>query len=111
MSFSDLSKELSTSLSKDTRKKQGIFFTPDNVRQRIFDKLDEFNISPARILEPSFGSGEFLKDLKRYKNTEVVGVELNKTIYDKVITKYHDEEKYSLSNEDFTSFKDKNKYD
>jgi len=50
MSFSHLSKELSTSLSKDTRKKQGIFFTPDNVRQRIFDKLDEFNVSPVRVL-------------------------------------------------------------
>lgn len=111
MSFSVLSKELSSSLSKETRKKQGIFFTPDNVRQRIFEKLDEFNVSPKRVLEPSFGSGEFLKDLKRYKDTEIVGVELNKTIFDKVIDNYNDDEKYSLSNEDFISFKDKNKYD
>jgi adenine-specific DNA-methyltransferase len=111
MSFSDLSKELSASLSKETRKKQGIFFTPDNVRQKIFDKLDEFKLSPTRVLEPSFGSGEFLKDLKQYKNTEVVGVELNKTIFNKVISNYKDHDKYTLVNDDFISFKDKNKYD
>ncbi len=106
--FSTLSKELSSSLSKDTRKKQGIFFTPKNVRDLIISHIDKYNKSPKNILEPSFGSGEFLKDVAKY-NCKVTGVEFNKTIFDKVVKEF--KSNYNLVNQDFLEFESKEKFD
>ena len=106
--FSDISKKLSSSLSKETRKKEGIFFTPKNVRAKIIDALDSYGIEPQRILEPSCGSGEFLEDVQKY-NAEVVAVEYNKKIYDEIKSKYED--KMTLKCMDFMEFKDDEKFD
>ena len=109
MAFQPLSIELSKILSKDERKELGIFFTPKNVRDLIFSKLDEIGIDPKNILEPSCGSGEFLQDLERYENIEnVVGIEFNKKIYDSVKSVY---DKYTIINQDFLQYKSERKFD
>lgn len=87
-SFRDASNDLNKHLSKELRKKQGIFFTPRDARMKLFDKLNEFGITQfQRILEPSFGSGEFLHDLMEfYPSSTIYGVEFNATMYEKATT-------------------------
>jgi adenine-specific DNA-methyltransferase len=67
-------------MTKAERMTEGIFFTPKKVRDLLFQRLDEVakvNIV-KRILEPSFGSGEFLLDSRRiFPESFIVGVEKN----------------------------------
>lgn len=82
MSFRDASISLTKSLTKQTKQEGGIFFTPKEDRDRLFDVLHRFNVRPKSILEPSFGSGEFLEDLyERYPKAKVTGVELNPDLF------------------------------
>jgi hypothetical protein len=81
MSFSQISTTLHAKLSKDVRQKEGIFFTPAAIRARLFELLGEID-EPAHVLEPSFGSGEFLFDLaSRFPTAKIHGVELNRTVF------------------------------
>lgn len=83
--FNDNSTSMNKLLSKDTRKSEGIFFTPSSARSRLFEVLDMFNVSPSTILEPSFGSGEFLNDVAtKYPNARVYGVEKNEVLFNSV---------------------------
>ena len=80
--FRDVSKGFHESMSKDERQKEGIFFTPKKVRELLFEELAKLKVKPQTILEPSFGSGEFLLDARRlYPDALVTGVEMNKTLY------------------------------
>lgn len=82
MEFNESSKHFNSLLSKETRQENGIFFTPKTARDRLFEILDDNNIVPESILEPSFGSGEFLDDLyKKYPAATIHGVELNTEMY------------------------------
>jgi len=73
------------SLSKEERSEQGIFFTPKNARDRLFQKLGELGVQPKTILEPSFGSGEFLYDaIAHYPDATILGVEKNETLFNSV---------------------------
>ena len=83
--FRDTSKKFNASLSKEVRKEQGIFFTPKKARDVLFEKLSELGVTPTTVLEPSFGSGEFLLDAKsRYPDAKIIGVEKNKALFDSV---------------------------
>lgn len=80
--FRDASKTFNETLNKETRQKHGIFFTPKTARDRIFQILDNHKVNPKSILEPSFGSGEFLDDVfEKYPDADVFGVELNTDMY------------------------------
>ena len=80
--FREVSKTFNKKLSKDVRAAQGIYFTAKKVRDLLFQKLEEFGVQPKRILEPSFGSGEFLLDARRrYPAAEIVGVEKNEELF------------------------------
>lgn len=82
MAFRSSSIELTKILSKETKQSQGIFFTPKEARDRVFELLDVHNIRPSTILEPSCGSGEFLYDcLERFPTSSIVGIEKNETLY------------------------------
>jgi adenine-specific DNA-methyltransferase len=51
----------------------------------LFDKLQDLGITPKIVLEPSFGSGEFIYDINRiYPNAHILGVEKNKSLFDSV---------------------------
>lgn len=100
--FDELSLELTKSIDKDTKKQQGIFFTPKTYRDVLLNTIREYITDEVNtILEPSFGSGEFIKDLsKLYPKSFIFGVELNKLIFDKVNSEIT-QENISLYNEDF----------
>jgi len=86
MSFRELSHRIHKDLSKEVRQSQGIFFTPLEARLRVFQKLEEYGCLPETILEPSFGSGEFILDcIEKYPNAKVFGVEYNKNMYDSFV--------------------------
>lgn len=80
--FREVSKKFNGSLSKELRKEQGIYFTPKKARDALFSKLAEFGVRPRTILEPSFGSGEFLLDARRiYPDSALLGVEKNAELF------------------------------
>lgn len=83
--FREASKKFNASLSKKVRQEQGIFFTPKKARDVLFAKLSELGVKPKTVLEPSFGSGEFLFDAKRmYPDAKILGVEKNKALFESV---------------------------
>ena len=83
--FRETSKKFNTSLSKEERLEQGIFFTPKKARDILFSKLAELGVNPKNILEPSFGSGEFLLDARRiYPKAKILGVEKNEALFKSV---------------------------
>jgi adenine-specific DNA-methyltransferase len=85
MEFTTKSIELTKSLTKVEKKDNGIYFTPKTARARIFELLKKHRINPKNILEPSFGSGEFLTDLySEYPKAKITGVEKCKVLYDSV---------------------------
>jgi adenine-specific DNA-methyltransferase len=82
MSFRDVSIELTNSLTKETKQAHGIFFTPKEARDVVFQVLDSNGVKPKSILEPSFGSGEFIEDAYvKYPRAKITGVELNPTLF------------------------------
>ena len=86
--FRDASKQFHTTLSKRERMDQGIFFTPKKVRDLLFSTITRFDIKPTSILEPSFGSGEFLLDARRlYPDAKLYGVEKNPILFQSVMCK------------------------
>ena len=83
--FRDSSKKFHVSLSKEVRSEHGIFFTPKKARDLLFEKLAALGVKPKVVLEPSFGSGEFLLDARRiYPEAKILGVELNQSLFDSV---------------------------
>jgi adenine-specific DNA-methyltransferase len=74
--FSDISMELTRTLTKTEKKAQGIFFTPPT----LVDIMVRESISIKRIhriLEPSAGSGEFIHGIQR----EISGVQIDAIEY------------------------------
>jgi tRNA1(Val) A37 N6-methylase TrmN6 len=106
--FSTISKELSTLIPKDTRKNEGIYFTPKNVRDKVINHLENYKFQSA--LEPSCGSGEFINDIQnKFDKTKIVGIEYNKTIYNKIKNNFG--KNVELLNKDFLEYKSNEKYD
>ena len=80
--FREPSTKFHASISKEDRKDQGIFFTPKKVRDLLFEELAKLGVQPKKILEPSFGTGEFILDAKRiYPQAELHGVEKNTNLF------------------------------
>ena len=77
--------QLNSELSKETRHAQGIYFTPKQQRDRLFEVLTTHGFAnPKNVLEPSFGSGEFIYDARTlWPEAHIVGVEFNNTIFSK----------------------------
>lgn len=107
--FSELSNELTKIIDKETKKNNGIFFTPKTYISEIFKFLDKNPINPNNILEPSFGSGEFFDFIiKKYPNSNIYGVEINQIMYEKVKNIYPN---LNLVNEDFIDYETTNSFD
>ena len=87
MEFSNLSKQLTKSISKTEKKAQGIFFTPPETINLIIDYLAPYLPEITNILEPSCGSGEFINILNELHSEppfQITGIELNKKIFDAI---------------------------
>ena len=59
--------------------------------------------------EPSCGSGEFINDIQDKYDTKIVGVEYNKTIYNKIKNSFG--KNVELFNKDFLEYKSNEKFD
>ena len=82
--FRPTSVQFNTSLSKTDRHTEGIYFTPKKVRDRLFQVLSS-HLNPATILEPCFGTGEFLYDAKQhFPNARLQGVEKHTKLFQSV---------------------------
>ena len=80
--FRETSKKFNKSLSKDDRADQGIYFTPKKARDYLFKVLSDLSVKPKTILEPSFGTGEFLLDAKqKFPESEILGVEKHPDLF------------------------------
>ena len=104
MTHSVLSLSLTRTLSKEVKKKEGIFFTPSDCVKTILKILEPNMKSVSSILEPSCGSGEFITALRsRYPEKQITGVEYNKTIYDSVVHKLS-QNNTVIINDDFLKY-------
>lgn len=81
--FREASYTLTKSVDLKKRQDNGIFFTPATARQRLFAVLAEQGVTaPAAILEPSFGSAEFVWDaVEHFPAATVYGTELEPTFH------------------------------
>jgi adenine-specific DNA-methyltransferase len=101
--FNNNSIKLNELLPKTVRQSNGIYFTPSNIRKRLFDILDSLNIRPKTILEPSFGSGEFIQDcIDKYGDIDIYGTENNKDIFESTYPLFKNN---NLTNQDFLEYK------
>ena len=86
--YSQLSLDLIKQLDALTIKSEGIYFTPriiiDKCIQYVKKYVTDNHLEISDILEPSFGSGEFIKYLyHEFSNSHITGIELNRDIYNK----------------------------
>tara|TARA_B100000965_G_scaffold76898_1_gene61047 strand:+ start:3062 stop:4261 length:1200 start_codon:yes stop_codon:yes gene_type:complete len=106
--FSKLSINLTKGLSKEDKKRHGIYFTSreiirKNLRYIDFSKIDS-------ILEPSCGSCEFINIINElYPKKKIVGIEYKKEIYEMI--KELKNENIDIINEDYLKYEDDKKYD
>ena len=99
MNFSEASIKLTKNLSKETKKNEGIYFTPKSIVQKMVDFVLDYK--PKSILEPSCGSGQFLE----YFSENITAIEKNVTIYNVV------SENYKVINADFLKYQFTSKFD
>lgn len=111
--FREISISFNKLLNKSERSCQGIYFTPNDVRQLVFEVLKKFNIFPQIVLEPSFGSGEFILDLFYYFPSiqKIVGVEKNKQLFHTVWSSFQHLQKCSWVCHDFLDWKNNETFD
>ena len=76
MSYTELSKTITVLLDKKEKKENGIYFTSQEIIRRMLKMLGRRRFK--RILEPCYGSGEFIRVLnKKYKKSKIEGIEMN----------------------------------
>tara|TARA_B100000575_G_C23142926_1_gene665689 strand:- start:3187 stop:4383 length:1197 start_codon:yes stop_codon:yes gene_type:complete len=79
MSYTELSKTITEMLDSDDKKGNGIYFTSQELIGRMIKMLGRRRFK--RILEPCYGSGEFIRALgKKYKKSKIEGIEMNETM-------------------------------
>lgn len=106
LQFSELSLQLTKSLTKKHKKECGIYFTHPSIVEQTIKLVKSYNIDIQNVLEPSCGSCEFINQLP---NINIDGVEYDKEIYDKI--KHLNSDKVHIVNEDFLKFKTDKTYE
>ena len=117
--YSLLSIEITNLLSKDDKKKQGIFITPksiiSNVMMETMNYIKKENLKITTILEPSCGTCEIVGFLnKSFNNVVIDGIELNATIFEKIRDidfNSPNMNQVNLINQDFVVYPTVKKYD
>ena len=111
MEYSLLSKELTSKLSKDEKKDNGIYFTPPSCVYNNLQLLHPYMTSVSRVLEPSCGSGEYIRALHSlFPTLNITGIEYNKTIYDSIVGNFSGEN-ITIENADYLQYNSPTKYD
>lgn len=107
--YSVLSKELTSTLSKEEKKSHGIYFTPPECVNKCIEKIKLIPHEISSILEPSCGSGEFITSIiNNFNNPNINAVEYNNTIYDSIKNKFSN---VKFDNEDFIYYDSIKKFD
>jgi type I restriction-modification system DNA methylase subunit len=110
--FNQLSIELTKKLSVKDKKDNGIYFTPMDIVKLTIDSLIKYNKNIVNILEPSCGSCQYIDYIDSVlKNTNITGIEYNKTIYDSIKDKTLCEEnnnKLNIINKDYLEYGSEN---
>lgn len=107
--YSDLSKKLTSTISKQEKKSQGIYFTPPETVNKCIEKIKKYNYQFNSILEPSCGSGEFiLYIINNFPNANINGIEYNNTIYNSIKNKFSN---VKITNNDFIEYNNNKKFD
>ena len=110
MNYSNISKELTNKLSKTIKKNEGIYFTPPSIIAENIKLLEPYMNTISNVLEPSFGSCEYINALiNNYKHLKITGLELNTTIYDSI--KELDLYNVKLYNSDYLKYTANESYD
>ena len=79
MSYTELSKMITKNLNNNEKKGNGIYFTSKELIQKMIKMLGRRRFK--RILEPCYGSGEFIRVLnEKYKKSRIEGIEKNETM-------------------------------
>ena len=111
LDYSQTSKELTSSLSKKEKKDNGIYFTPPSCVRKNIELLRKYLPEEIKgsftILEPSCGSGEYIKALCEdgmLSLSKITGVEINKIIFDAVKKLYDTNANVTLLNDDFIKY-------
>ena len=107
MDFSEHSKQLTKQLSKEEKKKNGIYFTPPSIIEKMIRVLFPYFKNITNILEPSCGSGEFIQRFEHFSRFKIDGIEFNETIYNSINPKF----KSTILNMDFLEWNSTKKYD
>lgn len=107
--YSENTLDIISKISKIIKKNEGIFITPLSIIKKLIEYIPKTTIN--NILEPSFGTCEFIKYIDNYyQNVNIVGVELNKLLFENSKTiKFNNN--VDLSNENFLTYNKKSNFD
>ena len=113
--FSELTLQVTNTLSKSEKKSFGIFITPNTIIEKlhtsILDHLGDNKSSIKNILEPSCGTCEIVNYCdKNYTDVVIDAVEYNKTIFH-AIKDLTFKNTVNLHNSNFITFKPNKTYD
>lgn len=110
LEYSQLSKEITSLLSKEVKKENGIYFTPPSCIKKNMLILEPYLDNISTVLEPSCGSCEYILTLNKIcENISITGIELNESIYNKI--KHLNTNNIQILNEDFLKYTITKKYD
>lgn len=110
MNYSTLSKNLTSQLLKEDKKKQGIYFTPPTCIHHNLDLLKPFISNIKYILEPSCGSGEYIIALQSIcSDINIVGIEQNEIIYNSILSLQN--KNTSIYSQDYLQYTTETKFD
>ena len=110
MEFSNLSKEITKSISKVEKKKNGIYFTPPSSIHKSLEIIKPYLHNIFTVLEPSCGSCEYIKAIHDIDNTlQIIGIEYCDEIYNKI--KQISKGNIKIINQDFLSCDTTMKFD
>lgn len=115
--YSELSKHITSILTKEQKKEKGIYFSPFNIIKKTCDTISEYscinNLSIKDILEPSCGSCEIIKYINNiYNNVNIDGIEYDNTIFDNIKDiKFGNNNNINLLNMDYLNYNITKKYD
>jgi len=111
MEYSALSRELTSKISKDEKKENGIYFTPPSCVYNNIQFLHPYISNITSVLEPSCGSGEYINALHSiYPSLNITGIEYNKTIYDGIVGHFS-VKNVAVLNADYLQYKPVENYD
>lgn len=110
--YTELSFKLTKQLDKNTKHDQGIYFTPQNTIHKNLSLLKPYLNSIQSILEPSCGSGEYIRILNElYPDIHITGIEYNSVIFNSIQPYFKEQSNIKLVHLDFLNYQPSQKYD